>query len=260
MSLNDFYRIKESAMKMPPPYNSRKSPEPLRTINSTDINDTFQQRALDHKNKILSYDRTNKKYNPLLTYENKKITDPFTIVNKDDDAIKDLNILCKYAKIASIRDRQLNERKEMENLYKKKEERLDLMMELERLKEIKFKEEKEKQIKKLNNESQQVLIDQILDNERVRIKKREMIEKEKLQMKLQLEKLEEEERKRYLYEKQLKDKRIKECLDVDKFALLLKQKKKIEEKEEEKEILKKREEEKVKNREKARNIQRNACQ
>ena len=233
MSLNDFYRIRESAMKMPPPYNSRKSPEPLRTITSTDTNNTFQQRALDHKNKILSYDRTNKKYNPLLTYENKKITDPFTIVNKDDDAIKDLNILCKHAKIASIRDKQLNERKEMENLYKKKEERLDLMMELERLKEIKFKEEKEKQIKKLNIESQEVLIDQILDNERVRIKKREMIEKEKLQMKMQLEKLEEEERKRYLYEKQLKERRIKECLNVDKFALLLKQKKKIEEKEEE---------------------------
>ena len=78
----------------------------------------------------------------------------------------------------------------MENLYKKKEQRLDLMMVLERLKEIRLIEEKEKETKKLNNESQQIIIDQILDNERVRIKKREMIEKEKLQMRLQLEKLE----------------------------------------------------------------------
>ena len=235
MSLNDFYRIRESALTMPPPYNSRKSPERLRTINISDVNGSFLQRALEHKNKIISYDRSNniKQYNPLLTYESKKITDPFTIVDKNDDAIKDLNILCKHAKIATIRDKQLDERKMMENMYKKKEERLDLMMELERLKEIKFKEEKEKHIKKLNDESQKVLIEQILDNERVRIKKQEMIEKEKIQMRMQLEKLEEEEKKRIIHEKQLKEQRIKECLNVDKYALLMKQKKKIEEKEEE---------------------------
>jgi len=221
---------------MPSPYSSsRKSPETLRTITSTDTDNKFLQRALEHKNKIISYDKANniKQYNPLLTYETKKISDPFAVVDPNDDAIKDLNILCKHAKIATIRDKQLDERKQMENLYKKKEERLDLMMELERLKEIKFKEEKEKHIKKLNNESKEIIIDQILDNERVRIKKREMIEKEKIQMKLQLEKFEEEEKKRILHEKQLKEARIRECLNVDKFALLLKQKKKIEEKEEE---------------------------
>ena len=38
----------------------------------------------------------------------------------------------------------------MEKNFKEKEAKLDLMMELERLKEIKFKEEKEKHIKKLN--------------------------------------------------------------------------------------------------------------
>ena len=234
MSLNDFYRIRESALTMPTPYNTSKSPTPLKTITSTDTTNSFMQRALEHKNKILSYDKNNiKQYNPLLTYENKKITDPYTIVDKNDDAIKDLNILCKYAKIATIRDKQLDERKMMENLYKDKEKKLDLMMELERLKEIKFVEDKEKETKKLNNERQQIIIDQILDNERVRIKKREMIEKEKLQMKLQLEKFEEEEKKRILHEKQLKEQLIKQCLDVDKFAILLKQKKKIEEKEEE---------------------------
>ena len=35
------------------------------------------------------------------------------------------------------------------------------------------KKEKEKNLKKLNLDSQQVLIDQILDNERERLKKRE---------------------------------------------------------------------------------------
>ena len=191
------------------------------------------ERAIHHKNKLIEYDRSNRQYNPLLTMESQKITDPYTVVNKDDDAIKELNILCKNAKINTIRDKQLDERKMMEDMYKKKEGRLDLMMELERLKEIKFKEAQEQEIKKLNKEANSIIIDQILDNERVRIKKREQIEKEKIQMRMQIEKLEEEEKKRILHEKQVREKRVQECLKVDQYAILMKQKKKIEEKEEE---------------------------
>ena len=233
MSLTDYYRIKENSIIPSNAKRSSKSPAPNLAFNTIEGSQTFLQRALHHKNKIIEYDRNNRQYNPLLTYESQKITDPFTVVDKDDDHIKELNILCKYAKIATIRDKQLDERKKMEDMFKKKEGRLDLMMELERLKEIKFMEEKEKEIKKLNNEAQGIIIDQILDNERVRIKKREQIEKEKVQMKLQLEKFEEEEKKRILHEKQLKEQRMQDCIKVDKYAILLKQKKKIEEKEEE---------------------------
>ena len=234
MSLKDFYRIKENSI-IPSSSTNRVSRSPFHThtISSADTTQTFMDRALQHKNKIIEYDKNNKQYNPLFTYENQKITDPFTVVDKDDDAIKELNILCKNAKIATIRDKQLDERKMMEDMYKKKEGRLDLMMELERLKEIKFLEDQEKELKFLNKEANNIIIDQILDNERVRIKKREQIEKEKIQMKMQLEKLEEEDKKRILHEKQLRDKRMQECLNVDKYAILLKQKKKLEEKEEE---------------------------
>ena len=131
-----------------------------------------------------------------MTYENKKNFDPYTIVGKEDDALKELNILCKHAKIATIRDKQMDEKKMMDNIYKRKEEKLDFMMELERLKEIKFKEEQENEIKQLKKQSQKIIIDQILDNERQRLIKREQIEKDKIQMKMQLEKLEEEEKKR----------------------------------------------------------------
>ena len=203
MSLKDFYRIKENSI-IPSSSSSRvnRSPFQTHTISSADTTQTFMDRALQHKNKIIEYDKNNKQYNPLLTYESQKIIDPFTVVDKDDDAIKELNILCKNAKIATIRDKQLDERKMMEDMYKKKEGRLDLMMELERLKEIKFLEDQEKELKFLNKEANNIIIDQILDNERVRIKKREQIEKEKIQMKMQLEKLEEEDKKRILHEKQ----------------------------------------------------------
>ena len=233
MSIRDFYRIKENSIIPSTSTRSSKSPGVFKTIYSTEPNQAFIERAIHHKNKIIEYDRNNRQYNPLLTMEGQKITDPYTVVSKDDDAIKELNILCKNAKINTIRDKQLDERKMMEDMYKKKEGRLDLMMELERLKEIKFKEAQEQEIKKLNKEANSIIIDQILDNERVRIKKREQIEKEKIQMRMQIEKMEEEEKKRILHEKQVREKRVQDCLKVDQYAILMKQKKKIEEKEEE---------------------------
>ena len=228
LSLTDFYRIKQSSLFSP----LSQAPTSLNTISSTEQSNTYYNKGQNHKNRILSYDKKNP-YNRLMTYENKKIIDPYNIVGKEDDAIKELNILCKNAKIATIRDKQLDERKQMENLYKRKEQRMDLMMEMERLKEIKFKEEQEKESKKLYSQGQKIIIEQILDNERERLKKREQIEKEKHQMKLQLEKLEEEEKKRILKEKHLKEQRIIECLNADRYAILQKQKKKLEEKEEE---------------------------
>ena len=225
LSLTDFYRIKQSSLYWP------NSPT-LNTLSSLDTVNDYSTRAEKHKNKLRSYDKKYP-YHPLLSFENKKIIDPYSVVGKEDDAIKELNILCKHAKIASIRDKQLDERKHMENMYKKKEEKLDFMMELERLKEIKYKEEQEKESKKLNLDSQKIIIEQILDNERERLKKREQIEKDKLQMRMQIEKLEEEEKKRILREKHLKEQRIQECLKADQYAILQKQKKRIEEKESE---------------------------
>ena len=117
MSLKDFYRIKENSI-IPSSSSSRvnRSPFQTHTISSADTTQTFMDRALQHKNKIIEYDKNNKQYNPLLTYESQKIIDPFTVVDKDDDAIKELNILCKNAKIATIRDKQLDERKMMEEM------------------------------------------------------------------------------------------------------------------------------------------------
>ena len=230
LSLTDFYRIKESSQFWPNPQSP--SHIPLHTISSSDNSNDYLTKAEKPKDKLRSYDKKTP-FNRLLTYENKKIIDPYSIVGKEDDALKELNILCKHAKIASIRDKQLDERKMMENMYKKKEEKLDFMMELERLKEIKFKEEQEKESKKLNLESQKIIIEQILDNERERLKRREQIEKDKLQMRMQIEKLEEEEKKRILKERHLKEERVQECLRADQYAILLKQKKKLEEKESE---------------------------
>ena len=232
LSLTDFYRIKESSLFTPYSQSPTQQGKPYPNLTISETSTDYFTRAENHKNKLRSYDKKHP-FNRLMTYENKKNFDPYSIVSKEDDALKELNILCKYAKIATIRDKQLDEKKMMDDMYKKKEEKLDFMMELERLKEIKFKEEKEKALKKLKLESRDVIIEQILDNERERLKRREQIEKDKLQMKMQIEKLEEEEKKRILKEKHLREQRVLECLKADRYAILQKQKKKLEEKESE---------------------------
>ena len=229
LSLTDFYRIKESSLFTPYSQSPTQQGKPYPNLTISETSTDYFTRAENHKNKLRSYDKKHP-FNRLMTYENKKNFDPYSIVSKEDDALKELNILCKYAKIATIRDKQLDEKKMMDDMYKKKEEKLDFMMELERLKEIKFKEEKEKALKKLKLESRDVIIEQILDNERERLKRREQIEKDKLQMKMQIEKLEEEEKKRILKEKHLREQRVLECLKADQYAILQKQKKKLEEK------------------------------
>ena len=104
--------------------------------------------------------------------------------------------MCLYAKIATIRDRQLEERKKLEEIYKNKENRLDKMMECERLKEILFLEKKQEELKKQQKEGALVIIDQIKENEHERLKRNEQKEKERIQMLKALELLKEEEKKR----------------------------------------------------------------
>jgi hypothetical protein len=54
---------------------------------------------------------------------------------------KEMNRMVNYAKCVSIRDRQLEEKQDIEEERKAEEKRKDLMMEIERLKQIKFYEE-----------------------------------------------------------------------------------------------------------------------
>ena len=84
-----------------------------------------------------------------------KIEDPYKVVGgKNNEVVKAFDNLCRRAKAATIWDRQLDERKIMEGMYTRKERRLDEMMELERLKEMQYKEQREKGLKINERESQ----------------------------------------------------------------------------------------------------------
>ena len=68
-----------------------------------------------------------------------------------------------------MRDMQIEHNEIMDSLYRKKEEKLDKMMELERLKELRFNEDKKKIKKEKNMEGVKDLIDQIKEKEYIRL-------------------------------------------------------------------------------------------
>ena len=190
LSLKDFNRIKNtpyipSLTTNNPISKSSLSPEIRKEI--------FLHKALEHKNRILDYDRRKKEYNDYMATEGNKMIERYPGVGPDDEAVREMDKMCLYAKISSVRDRQLKEKEEMEKIFKKKEEKIDLMVEIERLKELKNQEEKEKNLQKIKQDGKKVILDQIEDNKKARLKQKEIEEKERLEL---LKRIEEQELKK----------------------------------------------------------------
>ena len=59
------------------------------------------------------------------------------------DDVKAMNQMVLYSKVVTIRDKQLQENKKLEYEWIEEQKKLDLMMEIERLKVLKEEEERE---------------------------------------------------------------------------------------------------------------------
>ena len=154
-------------------------------------------------------------------------------IDKNEDCVKQMNKLSLFAKVATIRDRQLEEHEMMENLYKKKEKKLDEMMELERLKELKQQQIRDNHRKQLQKDGCMIIIDQIKQKEYERIRQKDIIEKDRQMIlrqikEMQMEDIRQAEKKRITHENS-----AKEIVELNKISALNKQKKILQEKEEE---------------------------
>ena len=189
-----------------------------------------------HINRLKEIDKKRPQY--LIRSENKDLSKGNSILaaaqkakERALDASKEMNTLLKYSQVATIRDLQKEEHKRMEKSYREKEHKLDLMMELERLKELKFQEDKEKEEKLKKYSSAKVLIEQIKEKEMIRLKEREIIIREGELMKQQIKALQEEEL-RNEERKRLENSRMaKEIVNINKISALNREKKKLLERE-----------------------------
>jgi hypothetical protein len=99
-------------------------------------------------------------------------------LDEEQDDVKHMNQMMLYSKVVTIRDRQLEEQKALESEWIDEQKRLDIMMEIERLKSLKMQEEREVEKARALKQGSLVIIDQIKERELERIKEQEHREKE----------------------------------------------------------------------------------
>ena len=162
LTLGDYERIKRTITS---------TEEEYKAIQTQSRIGTNKEKALALKAKIIDYDNKNK-YMGLTEFDKNlqpsKVKEDdlcFTDQNRQNDKMKEMSQLATFAKIAHIRDKQLAERKYMEDLYFRRNTALDKMMEVERLKELKFQQEREKQRKAMQREGSLYIVDQIKERE-----------------------------------------------------------------------------------------------
>ena len=82
-------------------------------------------------------------------------------MDNDMDDVKQMNQMVLYSKVVTIRDKQLEENKRLEAEWIEEQKKLDLMMEIERLKVLQEEEEREVRKQQARKQGAQVIIDQI---------------------------------------------------------------------------------------------------
>ena len=238
ISFYDYERIKKNAFV----------PSKEESLNNDRIKkeqkDTQLAKAKALKEKILNYDKNKPKHflsdieKENLIENNKIISRAKKYLDENEDVVKEMEKLAFYARVATIRNKQKAEHKIMEQNYKKKEEKLDTLMELDRLKGLKSQQDKEKLKAKERKEGCMIIIDQMKRKELDKIKEKEQKEKEQQEILKYIKKLQDEDDAENEKKRLIKEKMVQEIVESNKISILNKQRQLAKEKEEDLKILK----------------------
>jgi hypothetical protein len=238
LTLYDYERIKKNAYN--PTEEEELNERKIKTEQEYDK--TAKARAL--KEKIKKFDKNRPKFE--LSDEDRERIERNNdlqriyqrVLDNNEECVKQMEKLSLYARVATIRDRQKAEHKEMEKVFKKKEDKLDTMMELERLKELKLQQDRELNRKIQNRDGALIVIEQIKDKDRERMRQQELIDREQKMMLLQIKELQAQEIRAAELKKIRNEQSAKEIEETNKISALKKQKQLLKEREEDFKILK----------------------
>lgn len=137
--------------------------------------------------------------------------------------------LLKYSKVATIRKKQLEQTEMMRKEYIDQQNKMAEMMELDRLKELRFNEEQKAVKKEQLKLGSLVINDQIKDKEIERIRQKEHQEKERQMMLKQIKELADEDIRAAEMKKLQIERMSKETMIANKKAAEIKDQRKYEE-------------------------------
>lgn len=115
-------------------------------------------------------------------------------LDEEMDDVKQMNQMVLYSKVVTIRDKQLEENKKLEEEWINEQKKLDLMMEIERLKVLKEEEEREIRKSDARRKGAQVIVDQIQERTIQRMKEQEIRDKERYELLSNIDKMKIEDR------------------------------------------------------------------
>ena len=158
-------------------------------------------------------------------------------LDNDLDDVKAMNQMVLYSKVVTIRDKQLEENKRLEQEWIEEQKKLDLMMEIERLKVLKEEEEREKRKHEARKKGAQVIVDQIQDRTIQRMKEQEIRDKERLELLANIERMKKEDAEQAESKRQRINTLMKQAAEANAQSLIEKEKRAKEEKDQEQEII-----------------------
>ena len=202
LSNEDYERIKRNANKLNNEYINPNTVNDYEIKNNQLILENQRnnrlQKAKAHLQKLKQINKTLSSFHQplsptLYNQFNIQFSPIFSHRTNNNQACRDIDVIVKRAKVFNVRDRQIEHNEKMDTIYRKKEENMDKMIEIERLKELKYNEDKKLIIKEKNKEGVKSIIDQIKEKEYIRLIEREKVLKDAELMKMQIKAYEDEE-------------------------------------------------------------------
>eukprot|EP00747_Dinoflagellata_sp_TGD_P162038 gnl/TRDRNA2_/TRDRNA2_179192_c0_seq1.p1 gnl/TRDRNA2_/TRDRNA2_179192_c0~~gnl/TRDRNA2_/TRDRNA2_179192_c0_seq1.p1 ORF type:complete len:519 (+),score=219.78 gnl/TRDRNA2_/TRDRNA2_179192_c0_seq1:105-1661(+) len=159
------------------------------------------------------------------------------MMDENLDDVKHMNQMMLYSKIVTIRDAQIQEKRNIQAEKEEQERQLDMMMEIERLKALKMYEEREKQRVEDQRRGASVIIEQIKDRQAQRMREEELRDQERAFILRQIEALKEEEVESQKQKKVAAARLMKEVNISNAAAMKIKEEKMLADKLEEQKII-----------------------
>jgi len=172
-----------------------------------------------------------------IDYNNGLLRNAQRQMDEELDDVKHMNKMCLYSKVVTIRDQQLGENKRLEQEWVDEQKKLDLMMEVERLRALTKEEQENAYRATAQRHGALVIVDQIKEREIERIKQRELLEMEKHQMMSKAEELRQQDIKAAEIRKGRNQQLVQEVAASNKFSLAKKAERAFAEREEDQKIV-----------------------
>ena len=116
------------------------------------------------------------------------------LLDEERDEVKGMNRMMLYAKCVTIRDAQGAEKRSIQRETEEEERRMDVAMEIDRVKALEAYEERERRRAEEQRKGAAIIVDQIHEREQERIREEELRDLERQQLMREIERLKREVR------------------------------------------------------------------